>query len=413
VTPSEAWHQLRAKGMRYWFVVAFLTTAGAIVGQQLGREQIWIRTRYRIYQATQDTRSRRAYARNTAVVLIPDDEYWKGDLAGRAPIKRDYLARLLRKLDQINPAVIALDFNLRSPTPDGNPPEHPGYQSERRELLDAIREIANRRHIVLPKTINQNDKGDYVTEADIYDGIDTMGAKFGSEENHTRIHTGYIALPRDLRLVPLHLPLAAGAPLDSFSEAIVRAYSPEALNHVEMGPADSLPYGSYLPETAFPTCTAREVLEDSPDCAAKLAHKIVLVGGVWHQFAYNRGPPIDSYLTPVGEIDGVFIHANYVEALLDLRTYPALSDGTVTALEITLIILMVIFFALQVRPYKRTVAVILTCAILLLANYFLLQNLGRFFDVFVPLMVIVGHAIWEQVRDWRSLAATADQRREV
>jgi hypothetical protein len=50
---------------------------------------------------------------------------------------------------------------------------------------------------------------------------------------------------------------------------------------------------------------------------------------------------------------------------------------------------------------------------LLLANYFLLQNLGRFFDVFVPLMVIVGHAIWEQVRDWRSLAATADQRREV
>ncbi len=399
--------------MRYWFVVAVLTTAGVIVGQWVGREQIWIRTRYTIYQATQDTRSRCAYARNTAVVLIPDDEYWKGDLAGRAPIKRDYLARLLRKLDQMNPAVIALDFSLRSPTPDGSPPEHPDYQSERRELLDAIREIANRRQIVLPKTINQNDKGDYVTEADIYDGIDTIGAKFGSEDKHTRIHTGYIALPRDLRLVPLHLPLAAGAPLDSFSEAIVRAYSPEALNHVEMGPADSLPYGSYLRETAFPTCTAREVLEDSPDCAAKLAHKIVLVGGVWHQFGYNRGPGIDTYFTPVGEIDGVFIHANYVEAFLDLRTYPSLSGETVTALEITLVILIAIFFALEVGPYKRAVAVIVTCAILLLASYFLLQNLGRFFDVFVPLIVIVGHAIWEQVRDWRSLAATVDQPREV
>lgn len=52
-----------------------------------------------------------AYNRRTVLVMVGDEEFWKGEgLAGRTPTKRSYLAGLLRAVGRAGPEVIALDF---------------------------------------------------------------------------------------------------------------------------------------------------------------------------------------------------------------------------------------------------------------------------------------------------------------
>ena len=56
----------------------------------------------------------------STLVLIGDDEFWLGELSGRRPVKRSYLAIIVRALDSesVNASVIALDFDLRLPKPN-------------------------------------------------------------------------------------------------------------------------------------------------------------------------------------------------------------------------------------------------------------------------------------------------------
>ena len=68
---------------------------------------------YRLYAAIQYLELRPIRPKRTALVLIGDDEYWGGELKRRVPIKRDYLAKLVNKLDQAQPELIVLDFILR------------------------------------------------------------------------------------------------------------------------------------------------------------------------------------------------------------------------------------------------------------------------------------------------------------
>jgi len=48
--------------------------------------------------------------RHATVILIGDKEYWGPVLAGRSPLRRDYLAQLIDRLDQADASLIALDL---------------------------------------------------------------------------------------------------------------------------------------------------------------------------------------------------------------------------------------------------------------------------------------------------------------
>src|SRR6266550_6446433 len=124
MTPKEIknrakllFNELAKKGLRYWLTVLVLLVGGTVIGDILGEQYMWIRLRYRIYPYLQAATPGEKYPSRTFLNLIDDDDYWKGKLARRVPLKRDYLACLVQALDSASPSLIALDVDLRSPIP--------------------------------------------------------------------------------------------------------------------------------------------------------------------------------------------------------------------------------------------------------------------------------------------------------
>lgn len=380
--------RLKKKGFFYWLNVGVLIILGIVVGHWLEKQDVATRLRYRIHQViTRAYSPRQPYVTRTVVVLIGDDEYWKGELAMRIPTKRDYLARVVKALDQADASVIALDFGLRSPLPDGGPVSYNSYDTETKILFETIRDVSTRRPVILPKTIRWVN-GNYVPESDLYDGFDFQGGL---------VRSGYALLPFDVRRVPLSLTMKDGTLTNSFAEAIVRAVKEAALEPV--AGLEEAPYGSYLTQTAFPTLSTSQVLSPDEETLKKLRDNIVIVGGAWSRLAYQRGSKIDTHLTPVGPLPGALVHANFVEALLDRRTAPSWSERALLFIEVLFSLSVAMIFALITRFLWKLLALLILCLGMMAFSYLSWLNLGLFYDFFVPLLLIVGHATYEQARE--------------
>src|SRR5271166_5522076 len=109
-------HVLNAKGRWHWITVLSLTGAGLWLGQRMHDAHAWSDLHYSIYHTFESVDWQKERPSNTVVVEVTDDDYWKGELASRSPIKRTYLKKLVEALDAANVRVIALDFQMRSPT---------------------------------------------------------------------------------------------------------------------------------------------------------------------------------------------------------------------------------------------------------------------------------------------------------
>src|ERR1041384_7495045 len=133
-----------ARRWTYWAGVVVFIVLGMLFSDWAARQDFWPKARYVPYQFLTTLGGRKPPPQTPVVVLVDDDEYWRGEPARRAPIKRTYLAKLLRAIDAAEPAVIAVDFDLSSPTPDGSVVEHPDYVEETATLLRTIRELADR-----------------------------------------------------------------------------------------------------------------------------------------------------------------------------------------------------------------------------------------------------------------------------
>jgi len=393
------WGNAVAKGRWHWFIVLAITAVGTGLGHWLHEAHVWPGLRYAIYRPFSwiANRGREVNPSRTIVVAITDDDYWKGELGRRSPIKRRYLAKLVRALDHADPQVIALDFQLRSPTVDGIPAvEHPDYQAETADFLAAVREVSTRRAIVLPASIGSG----YVVESSIYRGYD-----FGKG----RIFKGYIELPYEIPTIPVAIPVKSQQDkLDSFSEAIVRATKDRAISELEGVTDDRLPFGTYFNYHSFEHVLASDILDGKPAAREAVSHQIALVGGVWHQFAYNRGPLADGHSSPMGEVPGVYIHANYVEDVLNHRVYPVIWPGVGVAIEVIFVLALSLVLAAPESGWKKAGVVGATCVGLLAVAYFFFQNFGLFFDFFIPLILVAGHAGFEEIRDWKEKAAKWD-----
>src|ERR1044071_1837332 len=71
---------------------------GHALSDWAARQDFWPKARYVTYQFLTTLSWRKALPQNTVVVLVDDDEYWRGEPARRVPIKRAYLAKLLRAI---------------------------------------------------------------------------------------------------------------------------------------------------------------------------------------------------------------------------------------------------------------------------------------------------------------------------
>lgn len=391
--------QLRKKGVSYWLTVFALLIIGTLVGMWLGERYVWIKVRYNIYGHIQNATQVTKAAKNTVLVLIEDEEYWKGDLARRVPLKRDYLARLLVALSKGEPTTIALDVDLRSPIPDSGAAELEDYRAETELLLNTIKEVSQSRHVVLATMVTGDETG-YTISPNVFDGYD-----FES----TKVRHGYITLPLDVRQIPLAVSLTNRAEQeDSFAGAIAKTREEALVLSAENYKNRGFPYGSFYGPDEFKKISTSTVLQAGDQELKDLVQgRIVIVGGAWHTGSYqghkeDYKDSIDLHYTPAGDIPGAFVHANYVEALLSGSVHQQLPETAAVIIEIFCSLVVAVVFALEGSLRHKFGRVLLLSIVLVVISYFLWQNLGLFFDFFIPIVLLSIHAPVEQLRETRT-----------
>jgi CHASE2 domain-containing sensor protein len=403
-----AWRRLREKDLRYWItallLLAFTTTATPHIYSYLGLTGL----RAKLFEWLATAGPRPLEPRFIKVVLIGDDDYWRGQDAGRRPIDRNLLADLVRNLSTAGAHVIALDFDLRLPDPDAT--AVPAlYQDETKNLITAIVSAAQNGHkIVLSKTIWVDAQGNYIFDRDAYAayGLCTDLDAQGNWQNpgngivvdaaaQRNISCGYIALPYDEIGVPGQLRLGNGKYLDSFALAVA-----QARNYGTITTGTTLSYGDYIPEATWRgqgmVLSSHAVLQPGSDLSA-LDGQTVIVGADWYTLAVRRGDLIDVHATPVGPMIGALIHANFAEALLDSRTYRGTSATLIHGAELVFGLLAAAVFALAKRLWTKLAAVVVLLLLLLLIQWSALHLMGVFFDGFVPLLALLLHSFYERL----------------
>jgi hypothetical protein len=367
---------LRDRSRWYWILAFIAIIAGMMLTYYLEENYIWIKTRYVAYRPFEKISNKKP--KYTVLVLARDPEYWVGPLARRIPIHRDYLAKVVKALDACEPSVIALDFDLSSPTLNGSQIDNPEYSTETQALITAILDVSKRRPIVLPAGISHTSLEDpFVIESAVY----------GNLPFSRTLQRGYINLPFDIRQIPTPQPVVTGGLLDSFSTAIVRAHHENVLDIASQ--SDVLPFGTFIKED-FPTLTTTEVLNGN---CGSIPSKIVIVGASWHRSAFNAGELVDLHATPRGQLSGAVIHANYAEALIDERTHKPLPKAVGWAIEFLISAAFALLLAVKTyKGFQKPPIVALSCILLFAISYLAWQNAGYYFDFFFPATFLLFHA---------------------
>jgi CHASE2 domain-containing sensor protein len=404
---GSAASQLRSRGGWYWVRVVAVSCLGLLLSRWLSvNSPRWAQgLQLPVYQFLSTSGPRQPEFQHLAIVEITDEEFWKGELAGRRPVKRTYIANLVAHLCDQGAQVVALDFDLRSPLPDGSLLNHADYKEETDALARAIQRTPSSCKIVLARTLDCPDPpaGECTSEPSVLDSYTF---------DPSRVSWGYINLPADARQIPLRRANAAHGTLDSFAQAIAIADSPELAAKLR-SPRD-FRYGSFISvkgfEDAHAVFTAQDVLRDSSSGSSALTHKTVVVGGAWHESEYGRGRLIDSHSAPVGPVPGVFLHANYAAALLDGRAYPQASRAFSIAVDVLALGLVAVIFALPGSWGRRWSRIGVFAVILAVVSYLFWQNLGVFLEITVPVILLLGHALVDEYLEMREELVTLRQK---
>lgn len=406
------WDRVRSRKKYYWIFAALTLVAAIAVDWTFEDEPDLLSARYWIARQLPHPGLRTPHPGYAKVLLIEDDEYYSPRLShGRFPIRRDYLASLVRALDAADAKVIALDFNLALLGPKengrlrryGDIPEE--YRDETIELMRAIADVARRRPIVLPKRVRFGIEYDYVVIPDIFGpfGICTklnsngMWSSPGTQDfplttaAQRNISCGYINLPYDMSTLPPRLLVGDAVYIDSFALAVARAINSDAVEHIAPGNY----YGSYISQKTMNdyhmVFSAGSLLAKKPDILGRLQREPVIVGGGWHTDE-ERGPLVDTHYTPIGPTLGALIHANFTEALLDDRHYPYVSRTKLHGLDVLFAIFVIVIFAGLSNFLGKLSALVLLSAFLLAIQMMMLSLWGTFFDAFVPLLGVWMHS---------------------
>jgi CHASE2 domain-containing sensor protein len=386
----NTWSDVKTKGPRYWLFAGAFIAAGVATSNYFNEHLLLLGPRYAAYQMLQRVSPQApSYAKRAMFVAVGDEEFWKGPLERRIPVKRDYLARLVEVLDAANPEVLAVDYALRSPVADGSLVETPAYLKETEKLIAAV-EAAKNSVIVLPATVDENS---YDERTQTY-ALDS--SIFGAYQfKNPRVKMGYLNLPRDIRLIPLAVRVrGCKERIGSFSQQIAVTLDPKNRSARR---EEGVLFGSFMPIGGFDTIPASKVLAD-PEGAwrAAVRCRAVIVGSFAHKDAYRRGPYIDGFQTPVGIVAGAAVHANYVEALVHERVFPVIPAWASDVVEVLLSLWVSVLFARRIAPFKKAGHFVILVGVAFLFSYFLLQNLAVVFDPVLPVLFVALHFLGER-----------------
>lgn len=379
---------LRSKGLRHWIISLLLIIIVLFIGHILNKQNFWINLRYQTYQYfLRDIAREQPHPNRTTLVLINDEDYYNGPFEGRKPLKRDYLAKLIKKLDTANPEVIALDIKLNSRGKDES-----YYENETKELIDAIKFVSQNRTVVLARSIVPTDPA--------YKFYKPLPAVYENNDfNKKRVLEGFITLPNDIRRVPVAWHMNDGTKLDSFASAIAGAVDEKCLKKAKANEHDGLPFGKFINPDDFTTYSAGEVLvaTDIEELKAIFGFKIVIIGGSWSSDGFGRGPKNDGHFSPVGVIDGAYIHANYVESLLSSGTTPPMRESWSLVIDFLFAVVLTIGLSLLNRLLGKLIFAVLLSVIMIIFSYITWQNFGLYFDFLIPVFLLIGHVLIEKI----------------
>src|SRR5579884_726825 len=427
----------------WWTEIVLVIIGGLLLEAYLQKKDFFLALRYQGYSAVQHVIPRiRTPKPRTAVLLVDDADYWKaGDdfPGGRSPIPRTYLASLVSKVANLNPKVIALDFDLRTAHQQAQPDDG----SPSKDVLALTHEInrlssdPNASRIVLAKSLWKKD-GAYIRGLDIYDGL----------VNSRQIDTGFIALPHQTWRMPFPVRTEdAAEPLRPFSLQAADALNAREGKGPTSLPPGRVPFAPYRDVSEWvghgkaallagddPKTSGSNIcnLEVDNRCRTVLASyfrdhasdpaiqklfrdNIVLIGGDWHTRAEGQGDRADRYLTPAGDIPGVLIHASYIEGF---RTY-ALNAPTrfgeyaIRFLDFWLSLGFALLLAsferrprrVRLERFRITLTKIFTAVLFIFLVYVaggITSRLGYFFDFTIVAITVAAHYAYDSVEwPWR------------
>lgn len=352
----------------------------------------------------------RQYNARVSVVRIDDSLHW-GQTCDY-PTSRHLLAQLIKHASQEHRAsVIALDVELF--VPKGRPAgwHNPGREEADEELLRAINDAASAGvTIILPVGLVSDGKGNKTRIPNIYKDEELPLADAAGNCGYEACAVlGFIDLPDDKREIPLQETATdwyeESKPQKIHSLALAAAEAKEGAHFGREKPTimktiehRNQVLGGFLPETAFEEhAISAQDLKDGRGLA-KEQGDLMLIGGVWHR-EQGHGPPEDLHTTPIGDMQGVMLHANYIEALLGDHFTQAVPLWLAILIDIAIGLGLYTTFALK-RPWRSQIGILLILALL---TYLFFVNANRYLDFVLPSLLYFVHLVYEHTRLYRKL----------
>ena len=329
----------------------------------------------------------------------------------KEPTDRKYLATLVRNAAQGDAAVIVLDVALTVPRGYQEGEDSPERKGMDEDLKNAIFDAAKLGvPVIVPCWINRSNGKETVIPSIYPDSALPL-----SIEKDGMSECAYLACARrgnvnpadDERKIPLKTELGvSGQCEDSLALAADTAYEEatdrrprtrekktiaEEIRHYEYV------FGGFLQEDRFQTIPIRELAAGSPEATRECRTRIVIIGGKWGE-ALGQGRGVDIHETSAGPMAGVYLHANYIEALLDDRYMKEIPP--LPALLFDLGVGALLYWRYHKATTTRGRYIVLSVFLLpLMAAYIAFVTLGYYLDFVLPLVGCFLHLSYELVAD--------------
>jgi len=161
----------------------------------------------------------------------------------------------------------------------------------------------------------------------------------------------------------------------------------------------------------FPHVSAADVF-DGDDCSLrKLRHRIVLVGGHRHAQNPDQGSSawLDYHRGPEGPMLGMYLHANYIEGMLDNRIKRRISTYAGIALDFVLALAIIAVGWNMHELWKRVVLILIAILVVMLLYGFFVAG-GFCLDVLAVLLIMFLHSGWEHYWHLQMRVHTAERK---
>jgi len=240
---------------------------------------------------------------------------------------------------------------------------------------------------------------------------------FEAEDLPPGVLVGHINLPKDHRQIPLRMTSwewdhGSQKGFDSFAFQAASAFeeitaiepmtkdSPRVKTAIEEG---RFLYGGFVSDVKFPKISAQDLLAGDAEAKRRCNGRIVVIGGTWHKSG-GRGGPVEEFPSPNGAVPGLYLHANYIESLIDNRFGQGVPGWLAVIVDVVLGLLIYVgFFCTRARRLIRLLALLLMLMLLTFVPYLLAVSFGRYFGFTPALSLCILHLLLEHFRVFEHL----------